>query len=196
MRRGPVVVSCVLVAVAVLLAGCGGNGRISALQSRVLSVADLPAGWSSTPTNAKVTATNTPCFSSLSKRPSGLTDVTTAFVEGRSIPTLVEVLLTGPQTRPFWARFAVAIARCRNATIDLADTKVTSTVRPIAFPRVAGSSSAYAWAFTFSGIRIGFDLVLFSVGRYSGYVTYADLGPPITIAETTSRLESLVHCRS
>ena len=33
---------------------------------------------------------------------------------------------------------------------------------------VASTSSAYAWAFTFSGVHIGVDLVLFYVGPYAG----------------------------
>jgi hypothetical protein len=43
---------------------------------------------------------------------------------------------------------------------------------------MAYTSAAYAWAFTIPGIRIGFDLVLFTAGTYEGYITYADLGPP------------------
>jgi hypothetical protein len=168
----------VLVTLALLVSGCGGRSPVSALQSRLLSVVDLPAGWSSTPTSTKVRVTSTPCFSSLPMSPRGWTYAAGAFVQGTSIPTLAEVLASGSRVQQAWKSIGSAMARCRTATIDLGGTKVASIVHPISFPRVGGTSSAYAWAFTFSGIRIGFDLVLFNVGRYSGYVSYADLGPP------------------
>jgi hypothetical protein len=41
--------------------------------------------------------------------------------------------------------------------------------RPLSLRAIGTSSaSAYAWAFSLAGIRIGFDLVLFTVGRYGG----------------------------
>ena len=101
-----------------------------------------------------------------------------AYAQGGAIPTFVEVLAAGPQLDPTWKRLTAALARCRSATIDLAGTKAKTTVRRLAFPPIGDSSSASAWAFTFHGVRIGFDLVLFRVGEYGGYVTYSDLGAP------------------
>ena len=103
---------------------------------------------------------------------------TAAFVEGRSIPNLGEVLATGSQVGPTWKRFGSALAGCRTATLSLGTTKVEATVRPLAFPRLGRASSAYAWTFTLAGIRLGFDLVLFQTDTYGGYISYADLGSP------------------
>jgi pimeloyl-ACP methyl ester carboxylesterase len=171
-----------LVAVAVLLAaGCGGRSTAAQLHHLALSVSDLPAGWSAAPTKepsaSQVTA-KAPCFSSLPEDNTGLTYEAEAFTQGGAIPTFVEILARGPQLDQTWKRFAAAMASCRWATIDLAGTKVKSSIRPISFPPVGDSSSAYAWAFALHGVRIGFDLVLFRVGKYGGYVTYSDLGPP------------------
>jgi pimeloyl-ACP methyl ester carboxylesterase len=169
-----------LVAAAALLAsGCGGRSTAAQLHHLALSVSDLPAGWSAAPTKgpkAPQVTTSAPCLSSAKSK--GLTYDVEAFTQGGAIPTFVEVLAAGPQLDRTWKRLTAALASCRAATIDLAGTKAKSTVRRIAFPPVGDSSSASAWAFTFHGVRIGFDLVLFRVGKYGGYLTYSDLGAP------------------
>jgi len=181
-RRGVGAITLLLFALsAVAVAGCGESSTAGQLRSRLLSVADLPAGWSSAATSADaVKLTNTPCLSGLAKNPKGWSYRVTGFVEGKTIPNVGEVLATGAQVAPAWKRFGDALAGCRSATLVLAGTKVSATVRPLAFPRVGDSSSAYAWALTIAGIRIGSDLVLFQTGRYAGYVSYADLGSPLT----------------
>jgi hypothetical protein len=89
-------------------------------------------------------------------------------VEGTAIPTVVEVLAAGPKAQQTWRSLAQALAQCRTATITITGKKATATIRPLPFPRVAGTSSAYAWAFTTAGIQIVFDLVLFETGAYTG----------------------------
>lgn len=123
---------------------------------------------------------STPCLSGLSTEHSGWTDAVASFVEGTAIPIVGEVLATGPETRQRWRALGRALAGCRAATLDISGKNVTSTVRALPFPDVAHVTSAYAWQFTISGLNIGFDLVLFRVGKDVGYLTYADLGPPMT----------------
>ena len=43
------VAPAILAAAALLTTGCGGSGGGDTAQSRLLSAADLPAGWSATP---------------------------------------------------------------------------------------------------------------------------------------------------
>lgn len=175
-----------LAPMAVLVAGCGGGGTAARLRGRLLSVADLPAGWSTAATSSNVVKlTNTPCLSGLAKNPKGWSYQTAGFVEGRSIPNLGEVLATGAQVGQVWARLGDALAGCRSATLVLGGTKVQATVGPVAFPRVGRTSSAYRWAFSLGGIRIGFDLVLFQTGSYAGYLSYADLGQPLSATVET-----------
>jgi pimeloyl-ACP methyl ester carboxylesterase len=177
-RRAWVIGLATLTATAALTSGCGGNSTQSALQARLLSVSDLPAGWSATPVNPGSVQTTAPCLSSLATNPSGWTYSIAAFVQGTAIPTLSEVLATGPEAQQRWRSLGRALAHCRTATITIAGKKASATIQPLSFPRVASTSSGYAWAFTTSGIRIGFDLILFETGTYVGYLTYADLGPP------------------
>jgi len=190
-RCARVVALVVLLATAVLTSGCGGPSEVSVLQGRLVSVADLPAGWSAAPTNPQSGQTNAPCLPSLPANPTGGTYATASFVEGTASPTLSEVLATGPQAQRRWQSLDRALARCRTATITIAGTKVKATVRALSFPRVASTSSAYTWAFTIAGIRIGLDLVLFTAGTYAGYLTYGDLGPP-TVATVQAFVNAAV----
>ena len=169
------------VLVAVLVSGCGGSSIASRLQSRLLSVADLPAGWSAVAVSASpVKVTDTPCLAHLGKNPKGWSYQTAGFVEGKLIPNVGEVLATGARVEQVWERFGGALASCRSALLKFGNTSVEATVRRLAFPRLGRTSSAYAWAFSLAGIRFGFDLVLFQTSRYDGYLSFADLGEPAT----------------
>jgi pimeloyl-ACP methyl ester carboxylesterase len=182
-QRRALALMLLLALTAVTVSGCGGSSTAGRLRSRLLSAADLPAGWSSAGTGNSAKLTNTSCLSGLVGNHKGLTYQTAGFVEGKSIPNVAEVLATGTQVGQVWKRVGAALAGCHAATLVLDGAKVHATVHPLAFPRIGHSSSAYAWSFTLGGIRIGFDLVLFQTGRYAGWLSYADLAapPPSTV---------------
>jgi pimeloyl-ACP methyl ester carboxylesterase len=196
-RRAAALALVLLAPLVVLLSGCGGNSTASRLQSRLLSVANLPAGWSGAPTaRDEAKPTSTPCLSGLAKADQklssstsgGWTYQTAGFVEGKSIPNLGEALASGSRVRQVWNGFDHTLGACRSATLIVGGTKVRATVRRLAFPRFGATSSAYAWAFTIGGIRIGFDLVLFQTGSYGGSLSYASLGqPPTATVEAFTR---------
>ena len=66
------VAPAILAAAALLGAGCGSGGGDTA-QSRLLSAADLPAGWSATPVSQKAVQTSASCLSGLSANHQGYT---------------------------------------------------------------------------------------------------------------------------
>jgi len=170
--------SVVLAAAALLTTACGGSGTSDTAQSRLLSAADLPAGWSAAPVHPKTLQTSAPCLSGLPANPKGYTYAAAAFVQGTSIPSLGEVLATGPQAQRQWQSLDSALARCQTATITVAGDRAPVTIRPMSFPRVGSWSSAYAWTFTISGIPVGVDLILFRAGSYDGYLSYGGVGTP------------------
>ena len=185
MTRRAEIGALVVLAAAVLLPACGEGNASSALSKRLLSVSDLPAGWSAAPASRNpLEPSKTPCLSGLAANPTGLRYATAGFVQGTAIPNLGEVLASGAQARRAWERFERALRGCRRATLLLGGTKVEASVRPLAFPQIARVSSAYAWTFTVSGVRIGFYLVIFQTAGYDGYLTYADLGRPQTSTVT------------
>jgi pimeloyl-ACP methyl ester carboxylesterase len=177
-RAAMMVAPAILAAAALLTTGCGGSGAGNTAQSRLLSAADLPAGWSATPVSQKDVQTSAPCLSGLAANHQGYTYASAAFVQGTSIPTLGEVLATGPQAQRQWQSLDRALARCQTATITIAGEKAPVTIRPISFPQVGSGSTAYAWTFTVSGVPVGDDIILFHAGTYEGYLTYADVGSP------------------
>lgn len=174
--RRAVALTLFLTLTAVTVCGCGETGTARQLRSRLLSAADLPAGWSSVRTSNTAQVTGASCLAGLAGKSEGWTYQTVSFVEGESIPNVAEVLATGPHVKHTWKRIGSALAGCRDATLELDGATVQATVHPVSLRRVGQSSSAYAWSFTVGGIRIGFDLVLFQTGRYAGWLSYADLG--------------------
>jgi pimeloyl-ACP methyl ester carboxylesterase len=191
-RRTWASVLAALMAAAVLTSGCGGSSTAAVLHDRLLTVADLPAGWSAVPVNPRSVQTSAPCLSGLPTGSTGFTYADEGFVQGTSIPTLGEVLATGPQARSRWRSLAQALARCRTATITVGSATARATTRSLPFPRVASTSSAYAWAFTIAGVQIGVDIVLFETGPYTGYISYADLGAPPTAATAEAFADAAV----
>ena len=114
------VAPAILAAAALLTTGCGGSGTANAAQNRLLSAADLPAGWSATPVSQKTVQASAPCLSGLAGNHQGYTYASAAFVEGTSIPSLGEVLAAGPQAQRQWQSLGSALGRCRTATITVA----------------------------------------------------------------------------
>lgn len=166
---------------AAVLSGCAGGAATSPLHRRLLSLSDLPTGWSkSSASPQSVQLDSAPCFSSLSKNPKGVTFEGEAFVQGTAIPNLAEVLASGPQARQYWQSLDRSLAVCRTATLDIEGTKVQAAVQPVILPPVGQSSSAYALDFTVSGIHFQSDLVVFQTEAYDGYLSYSDLGIPST----------------
>ena len=180
-RRAAILAApAILAAAALLTTGCGGSSGGNTAQQRLLSAADLPAGWSATPVSQKTVQASAPCLSGLAANHQGYTYAAAAFVQGPSIPTLAEVLAAGPQAQRQWQSLDGALARCRTATITVAGDKAPVAIRPVSFPRVGSWSAAYGWTFTVSGVPVGMDLVLFRAGSYDGYLAYAGVGSPET----------------
>jgi hypothetical protein len=196
-RRAMVTVLAPIAVMALLCAGCGGNPTVGLLQRHMLSTADVPSGWKAVATNANSrTLVDTPCLSQLGSHANGLTHTTHSFVEGSGSPSVAEVLAVGRNVGATWRRTGQALARCRTATLRVAGRKVTTSIRPLSLRAIGSSStSAYAWAFSMSGIRIGFDLVLFTVGRYGGELIYIDLGPPPLTAVTAFAKAAVAKAR-
>jgi pimeloyl-ACP methyl ester carboxylesterase len=186
-RRRPRALARVAVAVAALMAaGCGTTSRDATLPSRLLSVADLPAGWSAPPAATKsAQATTSPCGAILlavvspqsrPKSPLGPNDDSASFAEGAGIPGLHEVLASGRRAQEAWERSRTALAGCRTATFVDGATTVAATVKPLALAQLGASTLAYSWTLGAASGGVGVDLVLFHAASYYGYLAYIGLG--------------------
>jgi pimeloyl-ACP methyl ester carboxylesterase len=190
-----------LVAGVLLAAGLSSTSQAATLnptlRSRLLSVADLPAGWSVSPvTGIKGQQVRTsPCGAALVAlldppglpgSQIGLPYATASFVEGTALPDLHETLASGPQAQETWHSFDATLGGCRTATFVYQATKVGAIGGPLALARLGRSSSAYAWTIKVAGARSGSDanLVFFQTANYYGYLSYLDVGPPQVSALT------------
>lgn len=175
-----------LASMALLAAGTGTSQAATlgaTLSSRLLSVSDLPAGWSPAPTAttsvpeaSSMPATSSSCI----PKQRGLGLVSEAFVEGTSVPALGEALGSGAKARASWQQLRAAMANCRSATFTYDGKRVSATVQPLSLPSPAlAGSSADQWSFSLDGVSVGVDLVLFRAAGYYGYLSYSDLGLPL-----------------
>ena len=174
--RRPRVMARVGLAVAALLAtGLASTSQAATLDAtlrgHLLSIGDLPAGWSVAPvTSTKVQVTTSSCGQALvavldpagvmsalglAKSPLGPTYETASFVEGAGLPTLSEALASGAQAEEAWQQFGATLAACRAATFVYKGTKVTATGAPLAFTQLGRSSSPYAWTIREAGAQPG-----------------------------------------
>ncbi len=199
-RLHPGAMALVGLAVAALLAAGSPSTSQAAtldptLQGHLLSVADLPYGWSAAPvTSAKGQLTTSACGAALvavlspagalsvpglAKSPLGPTSASASFGEGVGLPSLHEALASGAQAQEAWQRSGAALGGCRAVTFVYKGTKVVATVGPLALARFGLSSSAYAWTVRVAGSRLGpdVDLILFRTADYYGYLSYLDVGP-------------------
>ena len=146
-RRARGAALIVLAAMAVLTSGCGGSSEASALQGRLLSVADLPAGWSAAPANPHERANQCAVPVGPARQPEGM-DVRDRGLRGRHLDPGTR---RGPGHRPAGS---ADVAKPRPGTGTLPDghlhhrgaQKAKATIQPLSFPRVAGTSV---------GLRVG-----------------------------------------
>ncbi|HTW99500.1 MAG TPA: alpha/beta hydrolase, partial [Acidimicrobiales bacterium] len=202
-RRGAA--AGVVLALGVLgTAGWGGTSQAAtsgtSLRGRLLSVDDLPAGWSASRLTSAVgdQLTTSACGAALvallsppglSKDTLGPTYETARFVEGAGVPSLTEALASGPQAEQAWQRLDTVLAGCTGATLARGAAKVVATRSPVRFPRVGRNSSTSSWTLTVSsGGGVTSDLVLFAAGTDYGYLSYTDLeSPPVPTVTAFAR---------
>jgi hypothetical protein len=196
-HRAAITVLAAIAVTALVCAGCGANATVSLLQRHMLSTANVPPGWKAVATNVNSgRLVDTPCLSQLGADANGLTHTTQSFVEGSGSPSVTEVLTVGRNVGASWRRAGQALARCRTATLKVSGRNLTTSIRPLSLPDIGSSStSAYAWALSMSGIKIEFDVVLFTAGRYGGDLIYIDLGPPPLTAVTAFARAAVAKAR-
>lgn len=155
------------------------TGTNAALESRLLSVTDLPAGWSVRHTAAVGSeSTARSCLSSLGIKAKGWTSASVDFVQGPSVPSLSEFLTTGPRAKQAWESVTRSLARCTTVTLALGPLKVSGTFGTLSFPRIVAPHAAYALDFKVSRIPFRLDLIRFDADNRLGVVMYTDVGSP------------------
>ncbi len=165
-----------VIALAVVLTSPSPN----ALTSRLLSVSNLPSGW--TAASPKTTTLDLPGSGCLAgrtaKSAANETTGSVAFYEGSGLPLLGDSLVSGPTVVSEFAKDVQTLASCRSLTFTQDKKKIHATITPIKLARVGSQSAAYTLDFSVSGLHVVADIVLFATSRYVGEVVYADTASP------------------
>ncbi|MGH9109307.1 MAG: hypothetical protein ACRDY3_07580 [Acidimicrobiales bacterium] len=159
------------------------------LKARLLTISDLPAGWSVSHTSPTGGIASSQCVSGLASHKHGPT-ATASFSQGNT-PVLDELLSSYQAKR--WAGAVRKLDRCKSLAVTEpanagslgASTQLKLAIGQLSFPAVADGSHSWSLSASATGLTLGADVVAFHAGRYAAIVLYADLGSPdITAVES------------
>jgi hypothetical protein len=167
-----------LTALSVLLASTAPAGAASKteVKARVLSLSNMPAGWSIDHTSGS--SGEIACLNRIKAPHKGEVKATVSYRDG-SFPGFQEVVVASSQEDKSYTTIVKCLSACRNFHYTADDgLKITGTISAMSFPAVGTRSSAFALDITVQGVTAGADVVIFEAGRYEGAVIYENLGNP------------------
>lgn len=171
----PIAVVCALLIAAAPLAGASAPSA----KSRVLTLSELPTGWTASPTTGSGGhVTTSKCFSMLKKAPKGGSRADVSFAANSTLPVFDELLIRSRKAAAIYRAARKDMTKCRSVSFPSNGTTIKGTINAMSFPDVGSASGAYALSFEVSKIRASFDLVLFRVKSFIGLVGLADVGSP------------------
>ncbi len=146
-------------------------------KSRLLSLSDLPTGWSVTrrpSTGGGVLTTS--CLSALRKPPKHGKKASATFTGDTT--SLSETLATGPGTVARIQLLNRTLRTCRGGTLTDDGKTVHLDIDRMSIPKVARTSVAFSLTAEETGITVWSDLVTFRVDGYVGVLFYGGIGTP------------------
>jgi hypothetical protein len=192
MRQGSLVSATIALALA--LASCGGGSSATSktsnhqpaptttlpppnLKPLLLSVTDLPTGWSVDNSKSGGSSTFKGCktFNTVNQTDSASTE----FTDG-GLPVLVESLGWSPNAPALLKSGIANVNQCKSMTISNNGQTEKATMGPMSFPTVGSKSAAYQMIVNIKGLNVDFDIVIAQKGNYLVLVALGDLGPPNT----------------
>ena len=158
------------------------------LKARLISVSDLPTGWS---VNNGAHITNAGCLLPIFRDPH-LTLAKAHFFMGGNVPELDEELATSRSPAKTFAANVKRLNACHSISVSNQGQTVNETVGQLSFPTVGTQSSAYNVSFTVGGTSVAEDIVVLRSGSilgaialgYQGTVDTSALSAFITVAIT------------
>lgn len=168
----------IVLSAAAILGGSIEAGAITKVQleSKTLSISNLPKGWSSD--SATSSASNgLSCLKGVKPTFKHEIRAQVAFSDG-SLPDLGETIETGPGIGLRYDKFTKGLRSCKAVTFKSASTTFSGTVAPITFPKTGNRSSAFEMRLSANGVNVVIDYVFFQVGSIIGLVEYANVNSP------------------
>jgi pimeloyl-ACP methyl ester carboxylesterase len=149
------------------------------MSSRLMSLSDLPTGWSVNHVPATSALSKNQCLVGLGTDAGTKPVETTAdFTQNSSLPLFHELLSNGRGLEAQFNKAVKALTNCRSLTFTESGKKVHGTIEPLSLGNLGATSAAFTLSFTISNINIVADLVVFKTHNYVGEVEYADIATP------------------
>jgi hypothetical protein len=150
------------------------------LKSRLLSVTDLPTGWTVTYHTGHSKGggvSSSRCLSGFPKGPTHFKKARISFTQ-RQTTVLGENIATGHGVLALLHLFNRQVRACHGVTLKNTGKTLHMTIAPMSFPKISPTSNAYALSASEFGFSFGFDVVSFRAGNCVGYLLYGGLGSP------------------
>ncbi|MGH8989701.1 MAG: alpha/beta fold hydrolase [Acidimicrobiales bacterium] len=148
------------------------------LKGRLLTVADLPAGWHTSRTGAtRLDLARTPCLRGLGSRSTGSQRTTASFAQGSGIPALAEAMGSGVTSAQLHNALD-ALAKCRTLTLTIDRKKVKATISKTELDLHRANARAFSLVLTATQVPFGADVVVFRTNKVVGELFYLAVGTP------------------
>ncbi|HXA31724.1 MAG TPA: hypothetical protein VNV87_05665 [Acidimicrobiales bacterium] len=143
------------------------------LQSSLLTIGNLPPGWSKTNASSPTTKS---CYSNPIWKVPYTAKARAAFQMNSSVPQLVELLASYPNAHAAYLQVVASLNRCSRFTETVQGQKVTGTMSPVSNQRFGNESSSYTATLTVQGTQIDQEFVIARKGSTLAAVAVSDYG--------------------
>jgi hypothetical protein len=151
------------------------------LKAQLLTVADLPAGWSIGNSNGGDNTSAPSCVQRFDSELHTNVKADASFVKGSDFPVFAQSIGYFGSNATARSKFSAG-AEIYNACTDVSFTsdgqKVTGSMAAMSFPKFGDQSQAWDMTFTVEGTTLVLDLVLMQKGAELEQVSYGDFGTP------------------
>ena len=132
-----------LVASAVVLVSSRPSSA-AGMTTRLMSVGDLPAGWSVNPAPATSVLSHNQCLVGLGTGSGAKTVESTAdFTENSSLPLFHELLSSGRENKADFKKAVKALSNCATLTFVEGGRTIHGTIQPLSLGSLGATSAAF-----------------------------------------------------
>jgi hypothetical protein len=175
--RGMVAAMCLTAGAALLATPAGATSVSSQLKPKLLSLADLPSGFSvNRSSDSGVTGNG--CLTTLASPKRKYPEESVQYVSAAGLPQIDEKLRSGPGIAQGLKQFAKSMSECKPFTINVQGHVLHARILPLTFPAVGPHSSAFVASFAVSGVTVSFAFVSFEVDGLACVIGFGNLGNP------------------
>jgi len=175
----PIVIVLSSVSASPALAGKAPKVTKAELKSKLITVSQLPSGWS-VDNSSSSGSTNGGCFANTKhiETRGGDIDVSASFENG-NLPDFTEEIAGGRSLSSNFTKIKKYLNGCKKVSINDSGATYSGTVGAMSFPTVGSRSAAYQVSLSVKGFTLGIDIVVFQVtASLGGVLLYDDLGQP------------------